>query len=51
MKVLKTMKFKSAFSMSEFLRINRIDERDIKHADFHGDDITLHYYIETEEDD
>lgn len=51
MRVLKTMKFKSAFSMSEFLRISHVDERDIKDADFHGDDITLHYYIETEEDD
>lgn len=50
MKVLKTMKFKSAFSMSEFLRINHVDERDIKDADFHGDDITLHYYVDIEED-
>lgn len=51
MRVLKTMKFKSAFSMSEFLRINRVDESDIKDADFHGDDITLHYYVDIKEDD
>ena len=51
MRVLKTLKFKSAFSMSEFLRINRVDERDIKDADFHGDDITLHYYVNIEEDE
>lgn len=50
MRVLKTMKFKSAFSMSEFLRINRVDEGDIKDAEFHGDDITLHYYVNIEED-
>lgn len=50
MRVLKTMKFKSVFSMSEFLRINHVDERDIKHADFHGDDITLHYYVDIKED-
>lgn len=51
MRVLKTMKFKSAFSMSEFLRINSIDEGDIKDADFHGDAITLHYYTDIKEDD
>ena len=50
MRVLKTMKFKSAFSMSEFLRINRVDEGDIKDAEFHGDDITLRYYVNIEEE-
>ena len=43
------MKFKSSFSMSEFIRINHIDERDIKSVECHGNDITLHYYITVKE--
>lgn len=46
---LNRMEFKSAFSMNEYIRINHIDERDIRKVEIHGNDITLHYYITKKE--
>lgn len=46
---LKQMKFKSTVRMSEFICTNHIYERDIHEVEIHGDDITLHYYINIEE--
>ena len=43
------MKFKSSFSMHEFIRINHINDRDIESVECHGNDITLHYYITVKE--
>lgn len=48
-RILKKMKFKSAFSMSNFISINHINERDIKEVEIHGNDIALHYYAEVKE--
>lgn len=49
-RILKQMKFKSAFSMNNFISINHINERDIKEVEIHGNDITLHYYADVKED-
>ena len=49
-RTLKKMKFKSSFSMSEYIRICHINEQDIEEVETHGDDITLHYYAYSKED-
>jgi hypothetical protein len=35
--------------MNNFIRINHINESDIKDVECHGNDITLHYYITVKE--
>ena len=49
-RTLKKMKFKSSFSMSEYIRICHINEQDIKEVETHGNDITLHYYADLKEE-
>lgn len=48
-RTVKQMKFKSAFSLSEFIRINHIYENDIKEVETHGNDIVLQYYANEKE--
>ena len=44
------MKFKSSFSLYRFISIHHINDEDIDEVEIHGNDITLHYYVNVKED-